>query len=716
MNELLEQPFTQQGHALTNSNFDDVAPLVKLWALRILAELGGSRDFICDSNFNHPWIAKHLGFSEALLSGQFNSEQAHQELAQLHAQIEQQHAQQVFSLNPVLQFNLQRLQALLGLNQHECLILGFVIVLNSEQLLDDVADTLGSLTAAKAMKALAIILDLPFDTIRQALSNKGSLHRSGLMSVQQHYSEYLRNKLSLVSNQLVDKLLVETHDVMELFVGTINRCATAELSLDDFPHLAEQLAVLLAYLQHAQQHKQLGINIFIYGASGTGKTQLCQAIAQHLQLPLYEIAYEDDDGDAITATGRLCAYRAAQSIFDDQTALLMFDEVEDVFNDTENGAGMKSTAQSRKAWVNRMLEQNQTPTLWVSNSEQLDPAFIRRFDLVIEVQVPPKKQRMRMIQQHCDHDLTADYQTRLASVEHLSPAVLRRAYRVARSAKVENNNLAVEPSMTQLISNTLKAQGYPVLKQYDAHALPAFYDLDFIHTKANLAQISQGIAAHGFGRLCLYGPSGTGKTAFARWLAEYIDQPLLVKRGSDLLSPWVGEVEQNLAKAFAEAEQQQAVLLLDEVDSLLQNRQQAVRSWEISQVNEFLVQMEGFNGVLICTTNRFEDLDQAALRRFDFKLHFDYLNYAQRWALLQKVAQQLKIAVSEQEVSARLQRLNKLCAGDFAVIVRQAYFHGFADADALLQHLADEMAVKNPQSTAIGFHPDAVDQKIKPLD
>jgi replication-associated recombination protein RarA len=92
----------------------------------------------------------------------------------------------------------------------------------------------------------------------------------------------------------------------------------------------------------------LGVNIFIYGSSGTGKTQLCKVLAEALQVQLFEIACEDEDGDAITATGRLCAYRAAQSVFDGQTALLLFDEVEDVFNDTEKGAGMKSTAKAAR--------------------------------------------------------------------------------------------------------------------------------------------------------------------------------------------------------------------------------------------------------------------------------------------------------------------------------------------------------------------------------
>lgn len=703
MNDFMNNPFMQNMQQEEDRYLTEVHPLAKLWALRILVELGGAKEFINDNCFSHQWIAKHLGFSEALLGEQFNSQLAHQELAQLHQMAEIVQVQNPAQFSAELSYNLKLLQRLLGLNEVECLILGFVVLVHSEQLLDDIADHLGTLTAAKSMKALAIILAIPYDDVRQALAVQGCLHRSGLIHLQREYSSYLRSKLDLVSAQLVDKLLVRASDVMDLFVGTINKSAAAELTLGDYPHLQAQLDLLLAYLQQVKQQAQVGVNIFIYGSSGTGKTQLCKVLAETLQVQLFEIACEDEDGDAITATGRLCAYRAAQSVFDGQTALLLFDEVEDVFNDTEKGAGMKSTAQSRKAWVNRILEQNRTPTLWVSNSDQIDPAFLRRFDMILEVKIPPKQQRMKMIKQYCGDQLSEQHQEALANSTHLSPALLRRAYRVAKAAKRTNQSLQVQSTMLQLVSNTLAAQGHHQIKLYDSAGLPKFYDLDYINSKANMMQIAAGIKQHGFGRLCLYGASGTGKTAFARWLADYIGQPLLIKRGSDLQSPYIGEMEQNLAKAFAEAEEQKAILLLDEVDSLLQDRRNAVRSWEIAQVNEFLVQMETFNGIVITTTNRFDDLDQAALRRFDFKIHFDYLTYTQRLQLFKQVCQQLNIEMNEQQISVKLKQLNRLCAGDFAVIIRQARFHPFQHADEILQHLNDEMAVKYQVSQTIGF-------------
>ena len=74
---------------------------------------------------------------------------------------------------------------------------------------------------------------------------------------------------------------------------------------------------------------------------------------------------------------------------------------------------------------------------------------------------------------------------------------------------------------------------------------------------------------------------------------------------------------------FAAARQQNAVLVLDEADSFLSDRRGARQSWEVTQVNELLTQMEAFDGIFICTTNLMEKLDPASLRRFAFKVRFD---------------------------------------------------------------------------------------------
>ena len=163
---------------------------------------------------------------------------------------------------------------------------------------------------------------------------------------------------------------------------------------------------------------------------------------------------------------------------------------------------------------------------------------------------------------------------------------------------------------------------YPEPKDYQLEYLNTDTDTD---TDTDMHSLVTSIAKNKKGKVLLFGPPGCGKTAFAHHLAKTSDRPLMVKRASDIISMGLGETETNLRNMFDEASRDDAILLLDEADSFLQDRRHAERSWELTQVNELLTQMENFNGVFVCATNFMEHLDQAAMRRFSFKLKFDYL-------------------------------------------------------------------------------------------
>ena len=179
-------------------------------------------------------------------------------------------------------------------------------------------------------------------------------------------------------------------DPVSLLRETITPSQPAQLRLDDYVHLEQDKALLMPYLGHALRSARAGVNVFLHGAPGTGKSEFARALAAAQRCDLFEVASEDSDGDPVNGERRLRAYRAAQTFFGRRNALILFDEVEDVFSDGDSMFGRNSTAQRRKAWLNRALEQNQVPTLWLSNSiDGIDPAFLRRFDMIIEMPVPP---------------------------------------------------------------------------------------------------------------------------------------------------------------------------------------------------------------------------------------------------------------------------------------------------------------------------------------
>ncbi len=126
-------------------------------------------------------------------------------------------------------------------------------------------------------------------------------------------------------------------------------------------------------------------------------------------------------------------------------------------------------------------------------------------------------------------------------------------------------------------------------------------------------------------RILFYGLSGSGKTNLAHFIAESLGKGLITKNASDILGMLVGESEKNIAKAFEEAKKQKKILLFDEVDSFFRERSYASQSWEITQVNEFLTQMEKFEGIVICTTNLRNIMDKAMQRRFHIMVEFKAL-------------------------------------------------------------------------------------------
>jgi SpoVK/Ycf46/Vps4 family AAA+-type ATPase len=126
-----------------------------------------------------------------------------------------------------------------------------------------------------------------------------------------------------------------------------------------------------------------------------------------------------------------------------------------------------------------------------------------------------------------------------------------------------------------------------------------------------------------------------------------------------------------MAGMFREAENEKAVLLLDEADSFLQDRRGAQRTYEVTEVNEMLQGMERFNGIFVCTTNLMDRIDQAALRRFTFKIRFKPLTAAQREKMFVTEALGGDASLLTDDVRGRLGKLEQLCPGDFAAVKRQ---------------------------------------------
>lgn len=680
------------------------SPLIRLWILRILVCAGGHDRFVRRHELGNADVAQALGLptSEDDEGTAYDSTAARRRLRAMHARAERS-ADKV-RLPRVMSGNVERLTAMLGLTEADRRLLAFTCLLHVDDALDGATVMLGGINTARVIRTLARVLDLPTDAVARSLGPQGLLSRSGLIVIGRHGTGILRAKLDLLSESFADLVTSTRVQPEELLRGTVGMAPAPELEISDYGHLDASLDILRPYLDHALATGRRGVNVFLHGPPGTGKTQLAHLLARLSRCSLFEVAGEDEGGAPVDGHRRLRAFRAAQTLLSRRRALLLFDEVEDVFNDESHFFGRKSTAQSRKAWMNRILEDAPVPTFWLSNSiRAIDPAFIRRFDMIIEVPVPPRSQRHRIVQRACAGLAGKRCIARLADVDRLAPAVITRASSVVRAISDGLDRPRAEQALEHLVASTLEAQGHARPLRGNASELPDGYDTSFLNPDTGITAIADGLRESGQGRLCLYGPPGTGKTAFGRWLARQLDLPLHVKRASDLLSPWVGMTEKQLAQAFREAEQERALLLIDEVDGFLRDRGNAQRPWEATQVNEMLTCMESFGGVFVASTNLMDGLDPAALRRFDAKIHFGFLKPKQAMAMLRAQCASLGLPSPGAAEEQALARLTNLAPGDFAALARQNRFRRIESPANLVDLLQAESALKGGPPRKIGF-------------
>lgn len=492
-----------------------------------------------------------------------------------------------------------------------------------------------------------------------------------------------------------------------MFAHAVTAAPQSILTLKDFSHQPEIESYLLPYLKKALAEHRQGVNVLLYGPPGTGKTELARLLAKETGSALFEVSPKSgpDSGYRSDKNNRLTRWHCGERLFANTSqTMLLLDEADDVCNaGLISVFGMASTARTNKAELNKTLETAPVPTIWACNStESMDPALMRRFDVVLEIPIPPESVRRRICRKAFDGAVSDHFIDRCAACEELSPGV---AARTAGVVKTLSGEVDADETAEKLINATLMAQFGKELPAA-LNNVSDMYSTAFVNTDADLDAIAEGLKRTRSGRLCLYGAPGTGKSEYVRWLAARLDMPLVIKRASDLLSPYVGMTEKLIAGAFHSARQQGAVLLIDEADSFLQDRANARASWEVSQVNELLTQMESFPGIFCATTNLFKEIDRASLRRFDLKAEFRPMTTKQTVEFAKCCAGKLALGELSAADLARLERLDGLTPGDFAAVRRGGRFNPLKNTADFVTRLEVEVEMKEEgrKKPQIGFY------------
>ena len=431
-------------------------------------------------------------------------------------------------------------------------------------------------------------------------------------------------------------------------------------------------------------------NILLYGAPGAGKTEYARSLVKEsgLKSLLFKNELEvngskDDSGNR--ALSRLNCLLSLQK----NDTVIIVDEAESLLGTRSNFFGSWFLSEpDKKGTVNKMLEGTTNKIIWILNyTKPLDESTLRRFTYSIEF----KEMSRSMLQNIADTklntvpmeealhneivNLCGKYHVTGASVDNMVKTVQGFDMTNATKASVMDDVKEVLESNSTLLFGKKKMRE-TVRPSYDLSILntttPPEKIFRMVRNAENFAEKNSLEPSGDTGiRMLFYGVSGTGKTELARYIAEKLEKKIILKRASDILDKYVGESEQKIKKAFEEAEATGDILLFDEADSFFADRTSARNSWERTQVNEFLTQMEEFSGILICTTNLRQIMDPAMQRRFHILSEFKPLTRFGIERLLSKYFGSYSFTESDVD---RIEKYHSATPGDFGSLAGKIRF------------------------------------------
>ena len=590
----------------------------------------------------------------------------------------------------ILESNLIYLKELFDLNEGEKELLGFYIRYNFYYIIRDILLNRHKMSNVEK----ACLLGMELDKLTDIIQKGGYLYNLGFLSSCCEGKIELNNGMKF--KYLCSSKFKNINEFREFFLG---KSIEATLKWNDFLHIKNK-DILEKILKNSLINNVKGVNILLYGEPGTGKTEFAKTLVNKVGAKLYGIGEGIDNILERDDSRYKQLMRTNILLSKEKNTCLLVDEADDILNACY-GRNIfyhsKTDANVSKIRVNRILENNSQPTIWIANQIcDMDKSYLRRFTFAIAFNKPDRETIEGMWLKSLRHNgLSSDKSVAkdFAKKYSISPSFIDMATKTSKfiGGGIEEVKLTLD-AVQEAYSNGKKLKKEESVSKIE-------FNPNILNTDTNLEILTNRIIE--LKRLdfslCLYGVSGTGKSFFAEHLGEKLGIEVIKKKCSDLLSSYVGGTEENIAQAFEEARTRGAMLIFDEADSFLQDRSNAFRNWEVTQVNEMLTQMEKHKYPFICTTNLMDRLDKASLRRFTFKVKYDYMNDLQR-----EICFKHFFGI---EPMGGLSDLTKLTPGDFKVVKDKAEILGFLDnKDELIRMLELEMAGKDVEVVKkIGF-------------
>lgn len=516
------------------------------------------------------------------------------------------------------------------------------------------------------------------------------------------------------SRYIFPKLTSEINDYIIEFDGSsIAERFSKKLKFDktfklpSFPIPEEDVEIIKKMLKSSEPR-----HILLYGEPGSGKSEFAKALAKKLRKDIFIPNRESKNAELTHTSIKATIFTASRS-----KSIALIDEADEFLETAQTGFmlfGGKSNNE-RKGAVNLLMDEANASIIWITNSiAGIDKSTRRRFAYSLRFDGISESQKEVIIKNSISKNKISKKfipQMKTLSKRYgLSTAGIGLVLDKATSISDNDFELAynidkIAKAHYELISNK-KPVGEEL--KVDERFDPSILNIDFPVNSISKTLENYKKATENGEKIPLSflfsGVAGTGKTQLGRFIADKLGKELIVKRMSEISNCYVGETEKNIRKMFLDATRNDAVLMIDEADSLFYDRRNANRSWEISQTNEILAQMEVFNGVFICTTNLADSMDAAAMRRFNWKVKFSAPTHEGRIKLYSKYFLENKTPSNEVEDS--LYSMDGLCPGDFKAVWQKIRFLPEKPDSLILDALKTELSYKKDISTTsnkIGF-------------
>jgi len=408
-------------------------------------------------------------------------------------------------------------------------------------------------------------------------------------------------------------------------------------------------------LRHPELFSRLGVEphsgVLLYGPPGCGKTLLARVIASESDANMYLI-----NGPEIMNKYYGETEAKLRDIFkeakDNSPSIIFIDEIdaiapkrEEVYGDVE-----KRVVAQLLALMDGLTERGNVIVLGASNRpDSVDPALRRpgRFDREVEISVPNADGRLEVLQIHTrgmplaqDVDLK-NFANELhgytgADIKSLCrESAIKAIRRYLPEIDLENERIpskilqSMEIKLRDFYDATLEVIPTAMREFYVERAKVWWSNVGGLNNEKKIlkdnmvAAINEPIKFKKMGvkppkGVLLYGPPGCGKTLLARALAAECGANMILVRGPEILSKWVGESEKAIREIFRKAKASApCVVIFDELDSLAKSKIKNETDRGETILSQMLTEMEDAgtsNIVIVGITNRPDLIDNSMLR------------------------------------------------------------------------------------------------------